>query len=365
MSNLSQNIGLILPEKKEKYTVEIVNENNKKIDEELHNLDIKILSLGSMSYYRGRVNSGNISGDLTKYEVSSSMTLNELFLALPDNSTWDIYFNSQNNMLNSDMPVTTGGIMHVVKDVSRATMYFFDYRTGNIYTTPVIENVEFKWSLIGSNEEILSHINDDVIHITKKEREQWDNASLGLQINNEAVYLDKKDGKYGINTDPERGADTFIPFKSEEGNGGENNSNFDYPFVIRLTSGSSGSSDTNFTTKASNRFKAITYINIKQPKKIVLKSGSFMGVRADVSGYYQINIYAKNNEESESIIKSYSCSGGSSLKDYKTDYNENEEINISEDTIYITKFEVVRSSVSSDDTKIFNPFYDMIFEIYY
>ena len=30
------------------------------------------------------------------------------------------------------------------------------------------------------------------------------------------LYFDSKDGKYGYNTDPNRGADTFVPFKSGE-----------------------------------------------------------------------------------------------------------------------------------------------------
>lgn len=29
-------------------------------------------------------------------------------------------------------------------------------------------------------------------------------------------YADKQNGKYGVNTDPNRGADTFIPFKGEQ-----------------------------------------------------------------------------------------------------------------------------------------------------
>lgn len=35
-----------------------------------------------------------------------------------------------------------------------------------------------------------------------------------LKANSKQVYMDYHDGKYGINTDPNRGADTFIPFHS-------------------------------------------------------------------------------------------------------------------------------------------------------
>lgn len=41
----------------------------------------------------------------------------------------------------------------------------------------------------------------------------------GLTIGNSRVYLDYKDGKYGVNTDPERGADTFSPFKTDQTSG--------------------------------------------------------------------------------------------------------------------------------------------------
>lgn len=36
-----------------------------------------------------------------------------------------------------------------------------------------------------------------------------------MAANNNQFYFDYKDGKYGCNTDPNRGADTFIPFLSE------------------------------------------------------------------------------------------------------------------------------------------------------
>lgn len=40
------------------------------------------------------------------------------------------------------------------------------------------------------------------------------NDSLTVPEDGVKYYADKKDGKYGVNTDPSRGADTFIPFKS-------------------------------------------------------------------------------------------------------------------------------------------------------
>ena len=39
-------------------------------------------------------------------------------------------------------------------------------------------------------------------------------VNSSLKANSKQVYMDYHDGKYGINTDPNRGADTFIPFHS-------------------------------------------------------------------------------------------------------------------------------------------------------
>ncbi len=41
------------------------------------------------------------------------------------------------------------------------------------------------------------------------------NSCLNFPNNQGHFYTDYQDGKYGFNTDPSRGADTFIPFKSE------------------------------------------------------------------------------------------------------------------------------------------------------
>lgn len=37
-----------------------------------------------------------------------------------------------------------------------------------------------------------------------------------LVANSKHFYFDYKNGKYGYNTNPNRGADTFVPFKSDE-----------------------------------------------------------------------------------------------------------------------------------------------------
>ena len=43
----------------------------------------------------------------------------------------------------------------------------------------------------------------------------WLNNSL-VATDGQKLYFDSKDGKYGYNTSPSRGADTFVPFKSGE-----------------------------------------------------------------------------------------------------------------------------------------------------
>lgn len=51
-----------------------------------------------------------------------------------------------------------------------------------------------------------------MISMKKKPVRMAINSSL--VANGSQLYMDYHDGKYGVNTDPERGADTFIPFRS-------------------------------------------------------------------------------------------------------------------------------------------------------
>lgn len=113
------------------------------------------LGFGSLLTYYGSVSGGTIAGDLNKYGVNINMTFNELYTSLPDVSYWMIYFNSQNNTLNSSMPVTTGGILEILKLANtRGEALFFDYRTGNLYTTPISENIDFKWTKVSDASKI-------------------------------------------------------------------------------------------------------------------------------------------------------------------------------------------------------------------
>lgn len=43
---------------------------------------------------------------------------------------------------------------------------------------------------------------------------EFDNVNSSLTANGSQLCMDYHDGKYGVNTDPQRGADTFIPFHS-------------------------------------------------------------------------------------------------------------------------------------------------------
>ena len=43
---------------------------------------------------------------------------------------------------------------------------------------------------------------------------EFDNVNSSLTANGNQLCMDYHDGKYGVNTDPQRGADTFIPFHS-------------------------------------------------------------------------------------------------------------------------------------------------------
>ena len=94
-----------------------------------------------------------------------------------------------------------------------------------------------------------------------------------LTANGSQLCMDYHDGKYGVNTDPERGADTFIPFRSDTGyeevyiikvqGNGVRNSNYvvdlfciDSDKVIHNTTGYSGTVSGNFATLVNSGYSS-------------------------------------------------------------------------------------------------------------
>ena len=52
-------------------------------------------------------------------------------------------------------------------------------------------------------------------NLEQRIKNEFDTVNSSLKANNNQIYMDYHDGKYGINTSSSRGADTFIPFKSD------------------------------------------------------------------------------------------------------------------------------------------------------
>lgn len=51
-------------------------------------------------------------------------------------------------------------------------------------------------------------------NLEQRIKTEFDSVNSSLTANGSQLCMDYHDGKYGVNTDPERGADTFIPFRS-------------------------------------------------------------------------------------------------------------------------------------------------------
>lgn len=64
--------------------------------------------------------------------------------------------------------------------------------------------------VLNSKEEIEANTSENMIAGAEAVKEVYSS----LTANGSQLCMDYHDGKYGINTDPERGADTFIPFSS-------------------------------------------------------------------------------------------------------------------------------------------------------
>ena len=65
--------------------------------------------------------------------------------------------------------------------------------------------------VLNSKEEIEANTSENMIAGAEAVKEVYSS----LKANNNQIYMDYHDGKYGINTSSSRGADTFIPFRSD------------------------------------------------------------------------------------------------------------------------------------------------------
>ncbi len=87
----------------------------------------------------------------------------------------------------------------------------------NYSNVDVSEQIKIAWVKKGSqsssvgrysvSEEVFNQVISDI-------NSSIEDLGNGISISGGRIYLDYQDGKYGVNTDPDRGADTFSPFKS-------------------------------------------------------------------------------------------------------------------------------------------------------
>lgn len=80
----------------------------------------------------------------------------------------------------------------------------------------VVEALDEAIGSKASEVEFQGHASNETIHITATERREIFSLIDSLKFpDGTHFYADIQDGKPGFNTDPERGADTFIPFSSK------------------------------------------------------------------------------------------------------------------------------------------------------
>ena len=115
-----------------------------------------------------------------------------------------------------------------------------------------------------------------------------------LTANSNRIYMDYKDGKYGINTSANRGADTFIPFKS----------GYTIPTLWARADGDNRACETEYTFDVSeyNYFKVQSIVsNYGIGECIFYKDGTNIGgsslinTQIDVSSASTLKIHASGN----------------------------------------------------------------------
>lgn len=185
----------------------------------------------------------------------------------------------------------------------------------------------------------------------------------GLSIGGVRVYLDYQDGKYGINTDPHRGADTFSPFKS-----GKETDLVSSPLVIQMKF-----SGTHFFAPSSNTLDLRNYFPTAMQsliKKIIIKTMNIKRSNTSASKgsvYFEFKIYGMKEEiASESTIYSNSWATRSNYTYVDTSYLSNVEIDTSSFK-YVTGFGVYAygKEATGMSSKSANYDFSGIIEVYF
>lgn len=160
---------------------------------------------------------GIIPANITEYTVTDEDINNQSIIEVYYDSN-DVYTVTTNQTGNS-ITITTNthsnqvGIKILINNVN----VFSPYDDSEIRS----EYEGLSYSLGAVIEDINSNIKptlEEIIDSVDELDSETTTLENQLTANNTPIYLDYHDGKYGYNTDPNRGADTFNPFN--EGGGG-------------------------------------------------------------------------------------------------------------------------------------------------
>ncbi len=144
-----------------------------------------------------------------------------------------------------------------------------------------------------------------------------DNVKDSLTLKGGQVYLDEQDGQYGFNTSPERGADTFTPFKSGGSSGGGGGLSSPIQYKIKTDTSNGGSE----TRNVNLQFYIPTDLNYTK----FVANGTISLQRSSSTGKY-ISLNVGCNFDNDVIGK---VSAGSNVTTLQTKKIENVEVDLS------------------------------------
>ena len=164
---------------------------------------------------------------LTQLEVSTPATMVQIYNALPDNSY--LILNVDNTSTITDPPNgSSSGLLEIIKSVRNLARFTQSLSTagnakGTYYGTfSWADEVVFNgWKLLLDKTMIANNCTttaEGYALDARQGKELMDKANQlnsELSANDTKFYFDYKDGQWGFNTDPARGADTFHPFDGD------------------------------------------------------------------------------------------------------------------------------------------------------
>ena len=130
-------------------------------------------------------------------------------------------------------------------------------------------------------------------NLEQRIKNEFDTVNSSLTANGSQLCMDYHDGKYGVNTDPQRGADTFIPFHSDR----------DMKAIVTFTSNSTNPAGYTTVYKGENKLQSFSFTYDPNQIGLGLLNFEYRSSTATITALYDCNVNGKEYSKNETVAK--------------------------------------------------------------